>query len=120
MTKLIITTALGLTLFAIPAAAADRSGTTTGTGTAPHIRCDEQRTGYTVGGLRDPRCDAGILSGPGRSRLYDTRPGRPSDPTASPLQSPGGPGGSFPGSSSGGGTGASPGGTSGGSSGSGR
>ena len=111
MNKLIVTTALGLVLFALPAAAADRSGTTGGTGASMQVKCDSQRTGYAAGGVRDSRCDTGAATGTDRSRSYDTQSGGKSDPMGAPRMSPDGPSGS----GAGGGAGAGPGGAGGGS-----
>lgn len=114
MRKFIVATALGLVVAAAPALAADRSGTTSGTGTTA-VKCDPDRVGYTMAGAQDPRCTAE------RSRSYDTRTGPGSDATAPPQKGLDGPRGNGAGSGAGSGSGGAFGaGGSGGSGGSGR
>lgn len=110
--RIITTTVLGICLVAAPAIAADKSGSTTGTG-APSAtgagsitaqECQQQRVrGATI----DPRC-----KDLDRNRSSDMKSGGPADATSRPGTGPDGPSGNSGASGSGGG--ASSGGGSGG------
>lgn len=95
MKTLILTTAVGLALLTGPVAAADRSGTTTGTGTS--VDC----TGPSA--TSDPRC----ASRSDRSRSFDTRGQKSGSPMTSPQRGPEGESSSDSGSGNSSGGGAS-------------